>query len=100
MKRIIKKYNNRRLYDTVDSKYITITEIGKMIREDIAIKVIDQDNKDITSQILIQVIQEYEQAGYSMLPEDFLLMLIKFYDEKYVEQAKNYWSNFRFFKFW
>lgn len=100
MRRIIKKYNNRRLYDTTDSKYITIAEIGKLIREDVKIQVIDQDNKDITSQVLIQVIQEYEQAGYSMLPEEFLLMVIKFYDEKYVEKAKAFWNNFRLFKFW
>jgi len=66
---IIKKYVNRKLYDTQEKKYINLYGVSKLIREGIEIKVIDNKNKeDITSLILAQIIVEQEKTRKVMLP--------------------------------
>lgn len=76
---VIKKYSNRRLYDTKHKKYVTLDEIGALIREGNEIKVIDtQTGEDISKLILIQVVLESEKNKEDILPASFLHMLIKY----------------------
>ena len=64
--RVIKKYPNRRLYDTVESRYITLADVRKLVVERIDFVVVDKKSQeDITRCILLQVIAELEQAGDS-----------------------------------
>lgn len=59
--RLIKKYPNRRLYDTSESRYITLEEVREMVLKEIPFKVVDrQSNEDITRNILLQIIMEQE----------------------------------------
>lgn len=77
---IIKKYANRRLYNTQSSSYITLDHLGKMTREGIEYKVLDaKSGADITHQILTQIIMEEESSGEQMLPVNFLRQLIGMY---------------------
>lgn len=82
---IIKKYANRRLYNTSTSAYITLEELAQMVREDIDFEVVDAKTaKDLTRPVLAQILFEEETAkagrGASMLPIKFLRQLIGFYD--------------------
>jgi polyhydroxyalkanoate synthesis repressor PhaR len=78
---VIKKYANRRLYNTQSSSYITLDHLSKMTREGIDFKVLDaKTGIDITHQILTQIIMEEESAGgEQMLPVNFLRQLIAMY---------------------
>ncbi len=78
---VIKKYANRRLYNTRSSSYITLDHLGKMTREGVEFKVVDaKTGADITHQILTQIIMEEEQSGgEQMLPVSFLRQLIGMY---------------------
>jgi polyhydroxyalkanoate synthesis repressor PhaR len=77
---IIKKYANRRLYNTRSSSYITLDHLAKMTRENIDYKVLDaKSGTDITHQILTQIIMEEESSGEQMLPVNFLRQLISMY---------------------
>ncbi len=78
---IIKKYANRRLYNTRSSSYITLDHLAKMTREEIDFKVLDaKTGDDITHQILTQIIMEAESSGgEQMLPVNFLRQLISMY---------------------
>lgn len=77
---IIKKYANRRLYNTRSSSYITLDHLAKMTREGVDYKVLDaKTGTDITHQILTQIIMEEEAAGEQMLPVSFLRQLISMY---------------------
>lgn len=69
---IIKKYGNRKLYDTQEKKYINLYGISQLIREGMEIKVVDNKNKeDITSLILAQIIVEQEKTKKVILPSIF-----------------------------
>jgi polyhydroxyalkanoate synthesis repressor PhaR len=77
---VIKKYANRRLYNTRSSSYITLEHLAKMTREGVDFKVLDaKTGTDITHQILTQIIMEEEAAGEHMLPVNFLRQLIGMY---------------------
>lgn len=77
---IIKKYANRRLYNTRSSSYITLDHLAKMTREGIDYKVLDaKSGNDITHQILTQIILDEEANGEQMLPVNFLRELICMY---------------------
>jgi polyhydroxyalkanoate synthesis repressor PhaR len=77
---VIKKYANRRLYNTRSSSYITLDHLAKMTRDEIAFKVIDaKTGADITHQILTQIIMDEEAGGEPMLPTSFLRQLIAMY---------------------
>jgi polyhydroxyalkanoate synthesis repressor PhaR len=77
---VIKKYANRRLYNTRSSSYITLDHLAKMTREEVAFKVIDaKTGADITHQILTQIIMDEEAGGEQMLPTSFLRQLIAMY---------------------
>ncbi|NBW74861.1 MAG: polyhydroxyalkanoate synthesis repressor PhaR [Sphingomonadaceae bacterium] len=78
---IIKKYANRRLYNTQSSSYITLEHLAKMTRDGVEFKVLDaKTGTDITHQILTQIIMEEESStGEQMLPVNFLRQLIGMY---------------------
>ena len=76
----IKKYANRRLYDTEKSAYITLAELAEMVRRGVDIEVIDaKSSEDLTRLTLIQVIQDIESEGHQMLPIDALRQIIMAY---------------------
>ncbi|WP_309611842.1 polyhydroxyalkanoate synthesis repressor PhaR [Sphingomonas sp.] len=76
----IKKYANRRLYDTESSSYITLDKLGAMIREGREFEVLDaKSGDDITHQVLTQIIVDEESRGATMLPVNFLRDLIGLY---------------------
>ena len=78
MTRVIKKYPNRRLYDTDESRYIKLSDIRDLIINDIDFIVYDKKSgDDITRSILLQVISEQEQQGDAILSEAFLAQVIK-----------------------
>jgi polyhydroxyalkanoate synthesis repressor PhaR len=77
---IIKKYANRRLYNTRSSSYITLDDLARMTREGVDFQVLDaKTGGDITHQILTQIIMEEESHGEQMLPVSFLRQLISMY---------------------
>ena len=88
---IIKKYSNRRLYDSTNKRYVTLDDIAFLIREGSEIKVIDsQSGEDISKVILIQVILESEKNKEDILPVSFLHMLIKYGNHV----AKDFFENY------
>ncbi|HEX3036630.1 MAG TPA: polyhydroxyalkanoate synthesis regulator DNA-binding domain-containing protein [Thermodesulfobacteriota bacterium] len=88
---IIKKYSNRRLYDTTHKRYVTLDEIAELIKQGNEIKVIDsQTDEDITRVILIQVILESEKHNADILPISFLHMLIKYGNK----MARDFFENY------
>ena len=78
--RLIKKYPNRRLYDTMESGYITLVDVKKMILDNIVFKVVDaKSNEDLTRTILLQIILEEESGGMPMFSSEMLTQMIRFY---------------------
>jgi len=78
--RTIKKYPNRRLYDTVESRYITLSDIRRLVIERVDFVVIDKKSQDdITRSILLQVIAEQEHGGEPLMSRDFLSQIIRSY---------------------
>jgi polyhydroxyalkanoate synthesis repressor PhaR len=80
---VVKKYANRRLYDTGRSSYVTLDDLCEMIKEGQEFVVQDAKTaEDLTQQVLTQIIVEQEsRGGQSMLPPNFLRTLIKFYGD-------------------
>ena len=77
---IIKKYANRRLYDTESSSYITLDRLAEMVRQKREFKVVDaKSGDDITHAVLTQIIMDEEARGKTMLPVNFLRQLIGMY---------------------
>ncbi|MDX1406139.1 MAG: polyhydroxyalkanoate synthesis repressor PhaR [Woeseiaceae bacterium] len=78
--RVIKKYPNRRLYDTFESSYITLADVRDLVLRKIDFVVIDKKSgADITRSILLQVISEQEQKGEAIMSRDFLSQVIRSY---------------------
>ena len=76
----IKKYANRRLYDTESSSYITLDRLAQMVREGREFEVVDaKSGEDITRQVLTQIIVDEEASGITMLPINFLKQIIGLY---------------------
>ena len=79
---IIKKYANRRLYNTQSSKYITLDFLAELTRKDVQFKVVDaKTGDDITHSVLTQIIMEEETGGQGMLPVSFLRQIIALYGD-------------------
>ena len=79
---IIKKYANRRLYNTESSAYITLEHLAEMVRQKRHFQVLDaKTGEDITHNVLTQIIMEEEQRGTNMLPVNFLRQLIGMYGD-------------------
>ncbi|HSM12210.1 MAG TPA: polyhydroxyalkanoate synthesis repressor PhaR [Lysobacter sp.] len=80
--RVIKKYPNRRLYDTEISSYITIEDVRQLIIDGVAFEVRDARSGDeLTRQVLLQIISEHEQDGEPMLSTQLLSQIIRFYGD-------------------
>lgn len=78
--RVIKKYPNRRLYDTATSSYITLADVKKLVLENVDFKVVDaKTSEDLTRSILLQIILDEEAAGAPMFSSDMLSHIIRFY---------------------
>jgi polyhydroxyalkanoate synthesis repressor PhaR len=78
----IKKYANRRLYNTASSTYVTLENLAEMVREGVDFVVYDaKTNDDITRSVLTQIIFEEESRGQNLLPQQFLRQLIRFYGD-------------------
>jgi len=88
---IIKKYANRRLYNTETSSYITLDHLAAMTREGRDFKVIDAKTEDdITHNVLTQIIMEEESRGQTMLPVNFLRQLISLYGDSMQAMVPGY----------
>jgi polyhydroxyalkanoate synthesis repressor PhaR len=89
--RIIKKYPNRRLYDTEESRYITLADIRGLVMHKIDFVVIDKKSQaDITRSILLQVISEQEQLGDPIMSREFLAHVIRSYGDTMQSMVGSY----------
>ena len=78
----IKKYANRRLYNTATSSYVTLDHLSQMVKEGQDFVVYDaKSGEDITRSVLTQIIFEEESKGQNLLPNEFLRQLIRFYGD-------------------
>ena len=92
--RLIKKYPNRRLYDTTNSGYITLADVKEMVLEGIDFQVVDaKSSEDLTRSILLQIILDEESGGVPMFSSEMLAQMIRFYGSaqqtimgQYIEQ--------------
>ncbi|ORU89538.1 MAG: polyhydroxyalkanoate synthesis repressor PhaR [Cycloclasticus sp. symbiont of Poecilosclerida sp. M] len=92
--RIIKKYPNRRLYDTTISKYVTLNDVKELIVERIDVKVVDAKTKDdLTRSVLLQIILEQEEEGQPMMSAEMLEQLIRFYGDPMQNNFATYLEN-------
>ncbi len=90
-KRTIKKYPNRRLYDTSTSSYVTLAEVKTLVMQHEAIEVVDaKTGDDLTRSILLQIILEEEAAGIPMFSEAALANIIRFYGHAMQGQMGSY----------
>jgi polyhydroxyalkanoate synthesis repressor PhaR len=79
---VVKKYANRRLYNTATSSYVTLDELSQMVRKGEEFVVFDaKTGEDITRSVLTQIILEEDSKGRNLLPIGFLRHLIGFYDD-------------------
>jgi len=93
--RVIRKYTNRRLYDTTGSRHVTLEDLRHLIVSGEKIKVLDdKSGEDLTRQVLLQIISEQEHLGSPVLSAELLEMIIRFYGRPmqallsgYLEQA-------------
>jgi polyhydroxyalkanoate synthesis repressor PhaR len=90
---VVKKYANRRLYNTETSTYVTLEDLAKMVRGDRDFVVYDAKNgDDLTHAVLTQIIveQESREGGQALLPIPFLRQLIRFYDDSIARMVPSY----------
>lgn len=88
---VIKKYANRRLYNTQTSIYVTLDDLCEMVKEGTDFVVVDAKTaEDLTKQVLTQIIFEQEARGQNLLPISFLRNLIGFYDDNIKEFVPHY----------
>lgn len=98
---VIKKYANRRLYNTATSSYVTLDYLSEMVKNGQDFVVYDaKTNEDITHSVLTQIIFEEENKGQNLLPIQFLRQLIKFYGDNlqafvpsYLEMSMDAFAN-------
>jgi len=92
--RVIKKYPNRRLYDTDISKYVTLSDVRKLIIDTIPVKVVDAKTKeDLTRSVLLQIILEQEEDGAPIMSAQMLEQLIRFYGDPLQTNFASYLEN-------
>lgn len=88
---IVKKYANRRLYNTETSSYITLEDLSRMTREGREFKVVDaKTDDDITHTVLTQIIMDEETRGTNMLPAGFLRQIISMYGDSMQAMVPQY----------
>jgi polyhydroxyalkanoate synthesis repressor PhaR len=89
--RVIKKYANRRLYDSTESRHVTLDDIRKMIVSGAKVKVVDdKSGEDLTRAVLLQVIAEQDQFGTPVLSTELLESIIRFYGNPVQEMLTRY----------
>ena len=89
--RIIKKYPNRRLYDTEQSRYITLVDLQQLVLEEEDFQVIDANSSaDLTRNILLQIIAEQESGGKPMFTTDILMRIIRLYGDSVQDTLTQY----------
>jgi polyhydroxyalkanoate synthesis repressor PhaR len=89
--RVIKKYANRRLYDSTGSRHVTLDDIRKMIVSGEKVKIVDdKSGEDLTRAVLLQVISEQEQFGTPVLSTELLEGIIRFYGNPVQEMLTRY----------
>lgn len=92
--RIIKKYQNRRLYDTATSMYIVLSDIKDYVVAGEIIKVVDvKTEQDVTRSVLLQIILEEEVNGAPMFSDDFLFQVIRFYGKTFQPSISPFLEN-------
>ncbi len=88
---IIKRYGNRRLYNTETRSYVNYEELAKLVRDGQDIKVVDSTTKeDVTKAVLIQVILEEEKNKKTILPTEFLFQLLRSREDSMQDFFKNH----------
>ncbi len=88
---VIKKYANRRLYNTQTSTYVTLDDLCEMVKEGTDFVVVDaKSGGELTKQVLTQIIFEQESRGQNLLPISFLRNLIGFYDDSIKDFVPHY----------
>ncbi len=88
---VVKKYANRRLYDTSRSSYVTLDDLYEMVKEGYDFIVYDaKTGEDLTRSVLTQIIVDQESSGQNMLPVGFLRRLIGYYDDGMRALLPNY----------
>jgi len=91
MSRIIRKYANRRLYDTETSQYITLEDLKHLIASGVSVQVIGaKSKKNITREVLLQLVADQESLGRPILNETILTALIRFYDHPMQKLVSRY----------
>ena len=98
--RVIKKYPNRRLYDTAISSYITLADVKLLVLEGVEFEVVDAKTKtDLTRSILLQIISEEEEGGRPIFSSELLAQLIRAYGgnmqnmlTSYLEKSMELWG--------
>lgn len=89
--RVIKKYPNRRLYDTEISRYITLEEVRQLVLQNVRFRVEDKRTRDdITRSILLQVIAEQEEGGDPIFTTELLTFIIRFYGDPMQSSISRY----------
>jgi len=99
--RIIKKYPNRRLYDTAISSYITLADVKRLVLDRVDFQVVDAKTKaDLTRSILLQIISEEEEGGEPIFSSELLAQLIRAYGgnmqnmlTSYLEKSMELWAD-------
>lgn len=87
----IKRYGNRRLYNTETHTYLNFKDLLKIVRDGHSIKVVDSvSNEDVTNAVLIQMILEEEKSSHTILPTSFLLQLLQTREDATQDFFKNY----------
>lgn len=87
----LKKYPNRRLYDTLNSTYITLADVARMIREGNQVEITDaKTNEDVTAFILTQIMLEQAKSNNIVLPSSLLHLIIRFGENTLSEFFENY----------
>jgi len=97
---VIKKYANRRLYNTATSSYVTLDDLRKMVQEGVDFRVVDaKSQEDLTGSVLTQIIVEEESRGQKLLPISFLRQIIAMYEDnmrwtlpQYLETAMGWYA--------
>lgn len=88
---VIKKYANRRLYDTSASRYVTLDHLRDLVSEGLDFQVVDaKTGEDLTRGVLAQIIFEEESKGETLLPVEFLRQLISFYGDSMQSMVPSY----------
>ncbi len=102
-KLLLKKYGNRRLYDTARSTYITLNEVADTIKQGIEVEVVDaQTKEDVTAYILTQIVLEQARNKNALLPVSLLHLIIRYggnvlqeFFEKYLQQVIGSYLQFK-----